>query len=355
MKREVVLITGSSGRIGSRLVNALAGKYQTVGMDFVGTTSREPSMEFIFVDLSSDQSVDAALQRVRYAYGGEIASIVHLAAYYSFAGVGLENYEKITIRGTERLLRGAKAFKVGQFIFTSTLLAHAATEPGKKITEESPLVGKWDYPASKIATEKLLLAQHGDIPVVFLRVAGCYDGTCNCVPLSQHIQRVYEKGMTGHLYPGDITHGAALLHFEDLNDAIVTLIERRESLPKELAFILAEEDVMTYADLQHDVGMLLYGKPWYTIHVPKAFAKFGAYILDMLPGEAFIKPWMIDLADDHYEVDVSHARKVLGWSPKHSLRRELPAIIADFKKDPIAWYKRHKIPLSGFVKRHGVR
>ena len=33
---------------------------------------------------------------------------------------------------------------------------------------------------------------------------------------------------------------------------------------------------------------------------------------------------MIDLADDHYDLDISRARTLLGWEPKHSLRETLP-------------------------------
>ena len=43
---------------------------------------------------------------------------------------------------------------------------------------------------------------------------------------------------------------------------------------------------------------------------------------------------MIDLADDHYEMDITKAQKTLGWSPKHSLETTLPLMIAELKKDP---------------------
>lgn len=52
-----------------------------------------------------DESVQEALQRVRTGYGGRIASVIHLAAYYDFSGEPSDKYEQITVRGTERLLR----------------------------------------------------------------------------------------------------------------------------------------------------------------------------------------------------------------------------------------------------------
>ena len=46
------------------------------------------------------------LERVRYAYGTHIASVIHLAAYYDFFGRPSAKYDEITVHGTGRLLRG---------------------------------------------------------------------------------------------------------------------------------------------------------------------------------------------------------------------------------------------------------
>jgi uncharacterized membrane protein len=58
----------------------------------------------------------------------------------------------------------------------------------------------------------------------------------------------------------------------------------------------------------------------------------------------FVKPFMVELADDHYELDVSRAQALLGWAPRHALREELPAIVAALKADPLAWYQANRIP-----------
>ena len=143
-------------------------------------------MEFVYVDLSSDYSVKCAFDRIRLAYGNKIASIIHLAAYYSFEGTNLDLYDKITVQGTERVLREAKNFEVEQFIFTSTMLVHDPMPRGVIQNEDSPIQGKWAYPESKVKTEKAIREIHGNIPYVILRIAGCYDDECNSIPLSQH-------------------------------------------------------------------------------------------------------------------------------------------------------------------------
>ncbi len=59
--------------------------------------------------------------------------------------------------------------------------------------------------------------------------------------------------------------------------------------------------------------------------------------------DPFIRPWMIDVADDHYAVDVSRAKEWLDWEPRHSLRDTLPKMIDALKRNPVAWYRAHQL------------
>jgi nitric oxide synthase oxygenase domain/subunit len=52
---------------------------------------------------------------------------------------------------------------------------------------------------------------------------------------------------------------------------------------------------------------------------------------------------MIDIADDHYELDITRARSLLGWTPKRRLLDTLPRMIHALKTDPVAWYKTNKL------------
>ena len=353
--KQVVVVTGSSGRIGSRIIHRLGEEYQPIGLDFVGTTQDKPSLEFVYVDLSSDHSVEVAFNRIRYAYGNKIMAIIHLAAFYSFEGTHLELYDAITVNGTRRVLREAKKFEVGQFIFTSTMLVHEPSKRGVIQNEDSPIRGKWHYPASKVRTEKVIREECGNIPYVILRIAGCYDDECNCIPISQHISRIYEKQLASIVFPGNSSNGVPYTHFEDLTDMIMLLMQKRKELPKDLVLLCCEEDSISYRDLQTAFGQLIHNSErWPMIWVPKWFAKFGSAVQNNFPffPKPFIKPWMVDLADDNYEFSMEKSRKILGWSPKHSLRQTLPTLVENLKADPIAWYKRHGIPLPHFLKKH---
>src|SRR5262249_42881778 len=82
---------------------------------------------------------------------------------------------------------------------------------------------------------------------------------------------------------------------------------------------------------------------WSTFRVPRPVAKIGAWVRGHLPfgDDGSVRPWMIDRAGDHYALDVSRARRLLGWKPRHSLQATLPLMVAALKESPRGWYREH--------------
>ncbi|MCB1181664.1 MAG: NAD(P)-dependent oxidoreductase [Chlamydiia bacterium] len=355
--KGVILVTGSSGRIGAAVCKRMGKNFDIVGFELLKALYASANEELVPCDISSDESVAQALAHIRNFYGNRITSVIHLAAYYSFSQQHLELYDKITVEGTRRLLKGLQSFHVEQFIFSSTMLVHQPTVPGKKITEETPLKPKWAYPASKVKTEKVIHEERGEIPTVILRISGVYDDDCHSIPISNQIQRIYEGQFNAHVFSGDVTHGSSFMHMEDLTNAIENAIHKRNELPKEITLLLGESSVLSYDQMQRQISQLLFNKEFSTHIFPKPLAKFGAWVENHIPlsKNSFIQPWMIDLADDHYDLDISKAEKFLKWIPKHSLEKTLPIIIADLKQDPVAWYKKNglKMPES-ILKKAGT-
>lgn len=340
--RELIIVSGSSGLIGSAVINKLSEYYHVVGLDNIGYPFPPITAECVCIDITSDESMLNAMKRIEFGYGKHVASVIHLAAYYDFATKASPLYDKITVKGTERLLRVLKAFEVEQFIFSSSMLVYKPSQPGEKINEEWPLQPKWDYPMSKVQTEKLLREQRGDMPLLNLRIAGTYDEKGHSIPITNQIQRIYENQLTAHFYPGDTSHGNVFVHLEDVVDAIVKAVNKRKQLPEEVTINIGEPETLSYETLQDLIGKAIHGKEWKTYKIPRPLAKAGAWVQDIF-GDPFIKPWMVDLADDHSEVDITRAGKLLEWEPKHSLRKTLPEIIAFLKSDPKGFYKENKL------------
>ena len=194
--------------------------------------------------------------------------------------------------------------------------------------------GSWAYPKSKIETEEVIHKTRGKIPAVTLRIAGVYDDLCHSIPIANNIQRIYEKQLVSHFFPGNLKAGASFVHMEDVVDAIVQCIRLRETLPKETAILIAEEDRLSTDALQRKISKLLFGKEMKTYRIPKVLAWIGAHFQ-----RSFIKPWMVWLADDNYDIHIAKAKKLLQWEPKHRLEQSLQQMIQALKKDPKGWYK----------------
>jgi nucleoside-diphosphate-sugar epimerase/uncharacterized membrane protein len=359
--KPIVLITGVAGDIGSALSDALASDYRVVGLDREGMKAAIP---LIAVNLSDEKSVQQALATFRTRYGTSIASVIHLAAYFDFTGEENPLYSSVNVEGTRCLLRALQGVEVGQFLYSGTMLVHQPAAPGERIDESAPIAPKWAYPRSKAQAEAVIRQEHGTIPIVLLHLAGVYDEQ-RCVPtLAQQIARIYERDPKSYLYAGDPNAGQSLLHKEDMIDAFRRAVDRRRELPPEAVILIGEPDAMGYDELQDEIGRLVHGeKEWTTLRVPKPVAKLGAAVEEKLEplvpdaidqGEKpFIRPFMVEMADDHYALDITRARSLLGWEPRHRIRARLPALIASLKKDPLGWYRANRITPPPSLKEAG--
>jgi nucleoside-diphosphate-sugar epimerase len=354
----IILVTGSNGRIGNAVMRRFAGRFaDVVGIDRKAPSPPPPGCTYIPVEITSDESVREGLRIIREHHGAHIASVIHLAAYYDFFGEPSEKYDEITVKGTGRLLRGLREldFKVEQFVFSSTMLVHRPAEPGQFINEDWPIEPTWAYPESKVRTEQIIRDERGEIPAVLLRIAGVYDDLCHSIPLAHQMQRINERQLTSRIYSGSTSHGQSFLHMDDLVDAIALVVERRAQLPPEVPILMGEPEPLSYDELQHTFARLIHGEDLETLEVPGALAplaKAGAWVMEKLPGaDPFIKPWMIDRANDHYALDITRARTLLGWEPQRSLRGTIPKMIAALKADPLDFYRKNDLKLSSELEK----
>ena len=340
-----VLITGSSGFLGQAIARGLLGRYRIIGLDVKEPKKPLDGMDTLEIDLTSDESVAKVLAEVRRRAGDRIASVIHLAAYYDTTGEENLKYDQVTVQGTRRLLDQLQTFEIEQFVFSSTMLAHAPSpEKGVKIDEDSPLDPPWAYPRSKVETEALIAERRGQIKVVILRFAGVYDEDCRAAFVAQQIARIFERLPTAYLFTGDITHGQPYLHRDDLVDAVVRTVDRRAELPDQTILLIGEEETPSYQEMQQLIGQLIHGERWRTLSLPKSFAKLGSWFQEqVLDEDTDIKAWMVENSDDHYELDISRAKALLGWRPRHSLTGTLPEMIRRLKADPTDWYARNKL------------
>ncbi len=181
--KEICLVTGAAGFIGSRLAEALAATgHRVIGMDsFVdfypraikesnlAGLCRESQFQFIEDDLRS-ADLNQLLSGVDYVF--------HLAAQAGVRtswGEGFASYVENNVLGTQRLLEAAKQNQVKRVIYasSSSVYGNAAIQPAR---EDSPTLPISPYGVTKLAAEhlcRLYSTEHG-LPTISLRYFTVY-------------------------------------------------------------------------------------------------------------------------------------------------------------------------------------
>jgi UDP-glucose 4-epimerase len=161
-----ILITGATGKVGSRLAKRLVQQGLAVRA-LVRDAARasdlsEHGIILVTGDLMQPASLPAAVQGVD--------AVVHCAAF--FRGATPEQAHAVNNLGTQHLAQAAREAGVGRFVFTSTGLVYGPK--GGALSHEDDDCAPIDaYPQSKLAAEQMLLAIDG-LDVRILRLPFVY-------------------------------------------------------------------------------------------------------------------------------------------------------------------------------------
>jgi nucleoside-diphosphate-sugar epimerase len=107
-----VLVTGGSGRLGRYIVPELARHYEVVNFDSLEPT--DTSVEFIQGDITKPKDLVAATK--------DVDSIVHLAGIWIYTGDDANIFD-VNVYGTFNVLEAAKANRIKNLVFTSSVCA----------------------------------------------------------------------------------------------------------------------------------------------------------------------------------------------------------------------------------------
>jgi nucleoside-diphosphate-sugar epimerase len=157
-----ILLTGATGKVGSRLAKRLAQRGDQV---FALVRDRRRAahlanhgIALVEGDLLDGATLEAAVQ------GMDV--VIHCAAF--FRGATPEEAHAVNAVGTEHLARAARAAHVRRFIFMSTSLVYGSNG-GKLAREDDICSPALAYPKSKIEAERFLLSLEGlDVRVLRL-------------------------------------------------------------------------------------------------------------------------------------------------------------------------------------------
>lgn len=162
-----IVLTGSSGRVGRAIFNALAVEHEVIGID------RSP---FSTTQITADFADFKLLSR---AMKGADA-VIHTAALHA-PHVGLipdSEFNRINVDGTRLIIEAAKVAGVKRCVFTSTTALFGKTIENDRcawVTEETSPQPRSIYHHTKLAAEKLLSEAADEHFVVrVIRMSRCF-------------------------------------------------------------------------------------------------------------------------------------------------------------------------------------
>jgi nucleoside-diphosphate-sugar epimerase len=228
-----ILVTGATGKVGSRLTRRLALRGDSVRALVRDRTRaadlRGEGIELVEGDLLRADSLSAAVRGIDV--------VVHCAA--SFRGANAEQAHAVNDLGTRQLATAARGASVGRFIFTSTGLVYGSNG-GRLAREEDPCAPTLAYPVSKLAAERFLLEVEG-LDVRVLRLPFVYgDG-------DPHIEEVVPM-MRG--FPP--TQRMSVGHHADIAQAVSRLVDATS--PAHRVYNVVDDEAPDLATLFASVG-----------------------------------------------------------------------------------------------------
>lgn len=169
-----IVVTGSSGRIGSAIAQVLSKEFQVTGIDIA-----EGRHTTLIADILDKTRLSKAFE------GCE--AVIHAAAFHAphVGRVKDEEFMRVNVEGTKTVAILTKTHGLRKIIFTSTTAlygyASQAEEKASWIDEKTKPEPKTIYHRSKLECEEFLkgFAKENYIPVVSIRMSRCFPEPAN--------------------------------------------------------------------------------------------------------------------------------------------------------------------------------
>jgi nucleoside-diphosphate-sugar epimerase len=319
------LVTGSSGLLGNCLVTRLRERGEQLRLlDVEPPSDPSDGSEFVRADMRDAAAVEAAAQAVEVIY--------HLAAGQrmkpQFAGLSEQEIFDMNLQGVAHVLRAAERAHVRKVVFISSsgIYGIPRTLP---CGEDHPTRPLGAYGESKLQAEQLCRdALARGLDVTSFRPMSLFGPR-----MSGIFVLLFEWVRTGRpVYMlGSGANRVQMVSAWDLAEACVRAVETPASRGGFFNIGSAPESVPSvYEQVQALIKHA--GSPSRIVHIPVRLLRNAARALNAV-GLSPIVPEHYLLADSNFVLDISHARRVLGWEPRLSN--------VELMNDAYDWYVRH--------------
>lgn len=300
-----VLVTGSTGFVGL----AVCRQMVALGRSVRGA-QRQPGATpgawetAVVAPLSSQTDWTQALSGCQ--------AVVHTAARVHVMSETAEDplteFRRTNVEGTLELARQAAAAGVRRFVYISSIKVNGeATVANHPFTAYDMPAPQDPYGRSKLEAEQGLqrLADQTGLEVVTVRPPLVYGPGVKANFAS--LLRVLRLGMPLPL--GSVTENRrSLVALDNLVDLLIACVEHPAAANQ--TFLVSDDEDLSTTHLLRRMGLAL-GKPARLLPVPPGWLMLGATVL----GKSDVARRLLG----NLQVDITHTRQTLGWTPPISV------------------------------------
>lgn len=331
-------MTGAGGFIGSHLVEYLVNKGAVVRVllapnesaSFLESVNVEPCRG----DLRDPRSLRDAVEGVDIVY--------HLAAISLHdATIAEDDYVAVNVEGTRNLLHASVDAGVKKLLYTATIEAVGMSRDGQPLTEASAQHPRNIYGRTKLEAEQLVLAyaRASKIHGVVVRPPMIY-GPRELI-LLRRLFRIIALGF----YPL-IGSGQALTEFCYVKNLVRGIDLAAERGGSGEVYFISDERSYAIEEIVSTIAQAMGVRVW-TPHIPVPLAKVIGAVFEVLSRMLPFYPFRIPqtgrppfsrktvewTANSRLYVDISKARRELGYVPQYSLARGV--------EETLDWYRKN--------------
>lgn len=291
-----ILLTGFTGFVGSKLLKNLANKE----MVLLGRHKPEIStLSFYHYEFNAQSLYESAFQ--------DVDVVIHCAARVHMMNDSssdpLAAFREVNTLGTLNLAKQAAAARVKRFIFLSSVKVNGeGTAEGKAFCYNDTVQPEDAYGISKAEAEtglKLIATETG-MEVVIIRPPLVYGPG-----VKANFAAMLKMAVKNLPLPlGAIHNKRSLVALDNLVDLIVTCIDHPKAANQ--TFLVSDDQDISTTELLKLMTRAAGKKPW-LLPVPMSWLK--------LAGKLAGKQAVIDRLCGNLQVDISHTKQTLGWTP----------------------------------------
>ncbi|MFP6561349.1 hopanoid-associated sugar epimerase [Paraburkholderia sp. B3] len=331
--RDLVLITGASGFVGSAVARIAQAKGYAVRV-LVRSTSPRTNLaaldaEVVTGDMRDAASMRAALSGVRYLF--------HVAADYRLWAPDPHEIERANLEGAQATMRAALEARVERIVYTSSVATLKVTNSGASADETSPLTAEQAigvYKRSKVLAERAVerMIERDGLPAVIVNPSTPI-GPRDVKPTPTG--RIIVEAATGKI-PAFVDTGLNLVHVDDVARGHFLALEHGRIGER---YILGGENLPLQQMLADIAGMV--GRKAPTLALPRwplyPLALGAEAVARFTKREPFVTVDALKMSKNKMFFTSAKAERELGYRAR-PYRQGL--------EDALAWFRE-----AGYLKR----